>query len=203
MTELDDLVMKVERLMGKRTALLARHESLTAEVNMLATEAITLAVTKTALEHLLQRVQAENLTRIENLVSYGLRVVFPDRGLSLKATATSKRGVPWVDLTMESQGTEAPILSAFGGGPATVVAFLLRALALRRAGLAPLLVLDESFSHVSAKYVPTIGELLREMVDRAGVTILLVTHQPEFLSHATKAYRAVDGGETGTRFEAV
>lgn len=198
----EDLGRRVERLAGQRDALLQRQVRLVEEVESLTREALALTVTKTALEHLLQRVQAENLTRIEQLVTYGLSVVFPDRQLALKATATSKRGIPWVALSLVSGGTEAPILKAFGGGPSTVVAFLLRALAIRRAGLAPLLVLDESFSHVSEEYVPAVGELLRELADKAGMTILLVTHQPAFLSHATKAYRAV-GGEAGTTFEPV
>lgn len=197
------LVVKAARLAAQRDALVARRDALAADVDALAREAITLTVTKTALEHLLQRVQAENLTRIEQLVTYGLSVVFPERGLSLKATALSKRGVPWVDLSLVSGAAhEAPVLKAFGGGPASVIAFLLRTLAIRRAKLAPLLLLDESFSFVSAEYVPAVGTLLQELAEKAGMTILLVTHQPQFLRHATRAYRIVEGAE-GSTFEEV
>lgn len=197
------LAAKATRLRVQREALIARRDALVEDVAALTREAVVLAVTKTALEHLLQRVQAENLTRIEQLVTYGLGVVFPERALSLKATALSKRGVPWVDLTLVSAGAhEAPVLKAFGGGPASVIAFLLRTLAIRRAKLAPLMLLDESFSFVSADYVPAVGALLRELAEKAGMTILLVTHQPEFLRHATRAYRIVEG-PSGSVFEEV
>lgn len=200
----DELVLHTERLYGRRQALLARRTHLAEEVEALAVEAVVLAVTKTALEHLLARVNAESLERIEQLVSYGLRVVFPDRQLTLKAVATTKRGAPWITLKLQSAtAVEAPVLDAFGGGPATVVAFLLRVLALQRSELAPLIVLDESFSHVSEEYVPAVGELLRELAGHAGLTILLVTHQPEFLTHATRAYRIEDAGEAGSVFRPV
>lgn len=193
------LAQRVERLYGRREALKARRAQLAAEVEALAAEAVVLTVTKTAMEHLLARVTAENIERIEALVSYGLSVVFPDRRLTLKADATTKRGLPSIALKLQSGSTEAPILDAFGGGPATVVAFLLRVLALRRSGLAPFIVLDETFSHVSEGYVGAVGELLRELAERSGITILLVTHQPGFLAHATRAYQ-IEPGDDGSVF---
>jgi DNA repair ATPase RecN len=199
----EELVLAVERLHGQRDAIQQRRRALAADVEALAAETILLTVTKSALEHLLSRVNAENLERVEQLVTYGLSVVFPDRHLTLKAVATTKRGAPWITLKLKSGDTEAPILDAFGGGPASVVAFLLRVLALQRSGLAPLIVLDETFSHVSEGYVDAVGELLRELADHSEVTILLVTHQPAFLAHATRAYEITDGGVEGSVFRAV
>ena len=71
-----------------------------------------------------------------------------------------------------------------------------RALMARAIARKPdLLVLDETFAHVSEEYLEPLGQFLRQVVDRTGVQILLVTHQDTFLDYADKAYKfsAVDG----------
>ncbi len=52
-----------------------------------------------------------------------------------------------------------------------------------------LLVLDETFAHVSAEYLAAVGEFLQEIKDKTGVQILMVTHQEELVDYADKVYR--------------
>ncbi len=134
---------------------------------------------------------------VEQLLLKGLQAVFGPEWTGVHLNVTQKHGRLWADISFKYGDVEGPPLEAFGGGPASVAAFLLRFLVVRRCGLAPLLLLDESFSQVSASAIPALGKFLRLLVDKLGFTILLVTHQPLFLESATKAYRAThDGNQT-------
>jgi ABC-type nitrate/sulfonate/bicarbonate transport system ATPase subunit len=51
------------------------------------------------------------------------------------------------------------------------------------------LVLDETFAHVSADYEPRLAEFLAELVARTGVQIIMVTHSDAYSEHADVRYR--------------
>lgn len=133
--------------------------------------------------------------QIEELVTQGLQKIFGSH-LSFKVVQSVKNKTPVVDFLirtelLDGKIRETDILSAMGGGVAAVTGFLLRlvVLLLDRSRKSAILVLDESFAHVSDAYLPTLAEFLREIVDKAKVQILLVTHQQEFETLADKAYR--------------
>jgi DNA repair exonuclease SbcCD ATPase subunit len=179
-----------DRLLGMVHAQDQRVRELEQEVASLTKDVEVLTYSSTTLEALLKNVSLESLTTLEQLITYGLRVVFADQKLSLKTELTSKRGAPWLDLKLLDKGVEAPILESFGGGPASVVAFLLRLLICRRLGLSPVLLLDEPFSFVSEGYVENVAKLLRELTDKLGFKMILVTHDRGFLSYADVGYEA-------------
>lgn len=78
-------------------------------------------------------------------------------------------------------GQEIDPMSASGGGVIDVAAFALRLACLLLATPRPrrLLVLDEPFRFVSAKYRPKIRALLLQLSEELGVQIILVTHITE------------------------
>jgi len=53
----------------------------------------------------------------------------------------------------------------------------------------PLLLLDETFAQLSVDFEAGMGLFLREVVDKTGVQILLVTHSPQFSEFADRVYR--------------
>jgi len=186
----DRLVSGSDQLLGSVQAQQRRVVEITNQVSVLTTDVSILTFSSSILETLLKTISVESLNTVEQLVTYGLRVVFPDLSLNFKTDISTKRGAQWLDLKLEDNGVEAPILSAFGGGPASVVAFLLRLLVCRRLNLAPVLLLDEPFSFVSEHYVENVGKLLRELADKLGFEMILVTHADAFLKHANVAYEA-------------
>lgn len=199
---MNQLSSGADKLLGRVHAQEHQVHDLEQTVKSLDEDVGILILSSTVLEQLLKSVSVESLATVEKLVSYGLQVSFHDLSLALKIEATQKRGVQYLDLKFTDKGVEAPILGAFGGGPASVCAFLLRLLVCRRLNLAPVLLLDEPFSFVSSDYVGNVAKLLRELSEKLGLKILLVTHDRGFLSHATLAY---EGRETsnGTVFTPV
>ena len=119
-------------------------------------------------------------------------MVFDDLQLSFKFVQSQQRGVPALEPVLVDGGVEAPLLESFGGGPATVVAFLLRLIVAHRLQLHPVLLLDESFAQVSSQYVGNVAKLLKELAAQLGWTFVLVTHQTGFLLEADRAYHVVE-----------
>ena len=135
--------------------------------------------------------------QVEELVTRALQVIFAEN-LSFHMTQSVKANRSEVDFTIRSTYgddiVETPVLDARGGGMAAVVGFVLRLVVLLLTpGARRFLALDESFAHVSASYEPRVAEFLREVADKAGVQILLVTHSTAFGDLADTRYRLVLG----------
>ena len=192
----------VERQLGVVEAQRQTVATLTTEVKDLNDEIAILTFTSTALEQLLKAVSVESLETVEQLVTYGLRTIFDDQALGFKIEVGTKFKQQWMDPKLVQGAVSGPILDSYGGGPATVVSFLLRLLVCRRLGLAPVLILDEQFSMVSAEYVENVAKLLRELADKLGFTFILVTHDRGFLTYAHHGYEAKETSG-GTIFEPV
>lgn len=139
--------------------------------------------------------------QIEALVTQGLRTIFGDE-LSFHIVPSVRAKVPVVDFVIRSTldgGTvvDTDIMDARGGGLAATVGALLRlvVLLLSRDRQDTVLLLDETFAHVSAEYQPRLAEFLRELVDHTGIQIIMVTHSDVFTEAADFRYRfdQVDG----------
>lgn len=140
--------------------------------------------------------------QIEELVTRGLQLVF-DESLSFHLVQSVKANQANVDFVVRTsikspkgdfdssvEVFETSVMEARGGGLAAVVGFMLRLVVLLLTPEARrLLVLDESFAHVSEDYEPRLAEFLREVADKAGVQIVLVTHSRAYDDVADKQYR--------------
>ena len=117
------------------------------------------------------------------LVTEALRAIFDDvEGLTFVVSTRVLRGNLAVEFALESQGPAGPVLrpvlGSHGGGVTEVVAFVLRVSVAYLRG-ARFLVLDEPFARVSAGYRPRLAAFVREVVDRLGLKLLIVTHDDE------------------------
>lgn len=144
--------------------------------------------------------QDEVVAIIEAITSEGLSEVF---GESIELTITKEIKARRTEMVVKVRtgDLETSIMDARGGGLAAVAGFLLRAcVILLTPGARRALFLDEVFAHLSEDYVPRMAEFLRELCERTGLQILLVTHQPEFAEAAPKVYRIEKTGPNTSRF---
>jgi DNA repair ATPase RecN len=137
--------------------------------------------------------------KIEGLVTRALQVVFGENlSFRLKPGVRANQAVIDFILVSDYDGTkiETPVMEARGGGMAAVVGFALRFVIMM---LTPdarrLLALDETFAHVSASFEPRVAEFLREIVDKAQVQVLLVTHSSAYGDLADSQYRLELGAD--------
>lgn len=132
---------------------------------------------------------------IEDLVTRGLQTIFDDT-LSFHIVQSVKGKSATVDFvvatTLEGKTIETPVMDARGGGLAATIGFLLRLVVMllsKGTRSENILLLDETFAHVSEEYIEPLRLFLREIVDKTGVQIIMVTHQPQFAEDADKVYR--------------
>lgn len=143
--------------------------------------------------------------QVEGLVTRALQVVF-DENLSFHMVPSVRANRAEVDFVIRSaygdSVVETSVLDARGGGMAAVAGFVLRLVVLLLTpGARRFLALDESFAHTSASYEPRVAEFLREVVDKAGVQVLLVTHSQAYGDLADAKYRLSLGPDGVTRVE--
>jgi hypothetical protein len=147
-----------------------------------------------------QRAQAQ----IEGLVTRGLQTIFGEN-LSFHVIQGQRANQATVEFVIRSsyplpkeqdaegdfiQVIETSVMDARGGGMAAVVGFILRLVVLLLTpGARRVLVLDETFAHVSEEYVPRLAEFLREVADKAGVQLFLITHSNGYGDAADREYR--------------
>ncbi len=151
--------------------------------------------------------QAATQTQIETLVTQGLRSIFGE-DLSFHLIPGVRAKTPVVDFIVRStiddeQIVDTNVMDERGGGLAVTVGFLLRLVVLLLSAHGKgetVLILDETFAHVSAEYEPRLAEFLRELVDKTGVQIVMVTHSDAFTDAADVRYRfELTGGVTTVR----
>lgn len=202
MTNYDDLErrarrleMDVARATGERDGIEKRIQTLLEDIQTLFDDSQIFAKTTELLNSLGEERQLRAQQVIENLVTRGLHTIFDDT-LSFHIAMSVRGKTSVVDFsvrtTLGSEVVETSVMDARGGGLAAIIGFLLRmvVLSLRTAnGGAKVIVLDETFAHVSAEYLHGVRDFLKELIELTGVQIIMVTHQQEFESMADKVYR--------------
>lgn len=201
MTRLDELAGRasvrrrwLDAAVGEARSVVTRLKTVEAQVADLDAEVKVLEQTTGLLNSLSEERQTAAQATIEELVTRGLQTIF-DPSLSFIIVQGVKGNAASVEfLIRKAIGDaviETPVLEAQGGGLSATVGFLLRVvvLLLRPESEGQLLCLDETFAHVSDDYVPRVAAFLREVVDRTGIRIVMVTHQQDFTEFADKVYR--------------
>ncbi|NBR00842.1 MAG: hypothetical protein EBT97_10405 [Actinobacteria bacterium] len=191
---------------GRRDAAALRLSKASAEVSRLEGEEEVADLAGGVLRTLIDDEVTLSVKAVEDLLTDGLRAVFEDQDLSVRADVDVQRGKVSVDLVTvqrQSDGTVTEGLSreAFGGAVTTVQSVLLRTIVIVRRGMRPVLFLDESLPAFDANYVGNMGAFLRSLCAKLDMDILLVSHNPAMVEAADHAYRIVktDGRATFRR----
>lgn len=205
-TRLRGVRSNLDVLRGRRDAAAARLTKAAAEVSRLEGEEEVADLSGGVLRTLIDDEVTLSVKAVEDLLTDGLRAVFEDQDLSVRADVDVQRGKVSVDLvTVQRQAdgtvTEGLSRDAFGGAVTTVQSVLLRTIVIVRRGMRPVMFLDESLPAFDANYVGNMGAFLRSLCAKLGMDILLVSHNPAMVEAADRAYRIVktDGRATFRR----
>lgn len=144
-------------------------------------------------------------TSVAKVISRGLTLVF-EEPMELKIVTSIKRDVTVAEFKIvQGEGDdqiESDILGAKGGTVIALVNVLVRALLVlsARPTLRRILILDEPFGLADDTYIPAFGTLLRELCDRLGFQIIIVSHEHALIDVADYAYEAHKTPKKGTSF---
>lgn len=204
MTDVSDLGSRIsalrqqlDRKAGEAAQVARQGVAVQAEVLRLRGELETHEVVVRTLTQIGEQRHETVQRQVEELVTRALQVVFGEN-LSFHMVQSVKANRAEVDFILRSvygdTVIDTPVVDARGGGMVAVVGFVLRLVVLLLTpGARRFLALDESFGHVSASYEPRLAEFLREVADRAGVQLLLITHSNAYTDLADAKYRLVLG----------
>lgn len=199
--QVTDLRSGLDRALGKQESLRQRKVRAEEEVRRLEAEEEIADLSSGLIRVLIDDEITSGVKAVEELLTEGLRAVFDDQDLSVRADVDVQRGKVSVDFTTiqkQADGTvtEGLTRESFGGAVTTVQSVLLRVIVTMRRGLRPVLFLDETLPAFDSKYVHNMAGFMRTLCDRLGVDILLVCHhQPAMEEAASHAYRIqkIDG----------
>jgi DNA repair exonuclease SbcCD ATPase subunit len=186
---------QLQAVHGKLEALESQKVKYDKRLKELGEKKILLLKAQGVLDQTITKVSEGGITKIETLVTNGLRLTFPDKDLSFVIDKkTTARGNNYKILLREGEVT-GPIMDTFGGGIVNVVQFLFRMILIQRFGLQKFMVLDEVFNNVSAGYRGNVSSLLRTLCDDQGFNILMITHDPVLAAAADRVYEVSPGPE--------
>lgn len=194
---------KVDALIAEARVIATKGISIKEEIKLASNDLDLYSKVAITLASIGEQRQADAQTQIEELVTRGLTTIFGE-DISFHVVQTQRGKIPEVKFLVKSPGAagqviETSVMDSRGGGLAAIVGFLLRLVVML---LTPgkknrVIVLDESFSHVSAEYERPLAEFLKELVDKTDVQIILVTHSDAFSEFADKRFRLeIKSGET-------
>lgn len=185
----------LDHQLGEARALAASGQRIQSDIAALRSDIARLERVSGVLARIGEARQDQLQKRIEALVSQGLRAIFGDT-ITFHLVPGTERNTPVINFEVRSRIGEhivaTDVMDARGGGLAAIVGFLLRLvvqLLKRKPGETVIMAQDEPFAYVSADYRPPLAAFLRELVDKTGVQIILVTHSDEFAALADVRYR--------------
>lgn len=145
------------------------------------------------IRHLIDIEVTRGVSAVEELQTEGLREIFFDQDLKVRAEVGVSRGKVAVTF-LTSQGredgsvVEASGGDAFGGSIATMQSVLMRITVIFRRKMRPLLILDETLAAVADRYVERAAKFLSVLAKRLDLDVLLVSHDDALVGAAQCAY---------------
>ncbi len=204
LTELSSRVNKARKTVDRRITearlIATEGKRLKEEINLASSDVDLYSKVAITLASIGEARQADAQSKIEELVSRGLQGIFENKNMYFKVVQTQRGKTPEVKFIITSEGlngrsVETDIMDARGGGLAAVVGFLLRLVVMLLDSKVdqPVLILDESFSHVSAEFEKPLVQFIVQLVEKTNAQIILVTHHlvDAFLEVADKKFRFV------------
>lgn len=191
--DLTRLRAAASKAVGLRDALDAQINENAKQIKELENEEELLDLVAVLLRRLIDAEVTDGVKAVEKLQTEGLREIFHDQDLSVRAEIEESRGKVSVTF-LTGRGREDDTVvwgiadQSFGGSILTVQSILMRITVIFRRGLRPLLLLDETLGAVANRYVDRAARFLASLCDRLGIDILLITHDEAVVSAAQRAY---------------
>lgn len=182
--------VKVTMLEARREERARALVDLEKELTDLDEEANVLTLTEQTLLHISTKILGQSTGTIDKLVTAGLKIVFDDQNLEFRTLTDKARGKTAIKFQILHDGRTVPLIEGYGGGVLCIVGVLLRVVTIMALGMRRVLFLDETLSHLAVDYVDHASKLLKKICAELDFVVVMVSHQPEFASHADRHYTA-------------
>jgi hypothetical protein len=183
--ELSDRIRTFDGVFKTKTA---SYTNLKKEVEDLDKERDLLTKTGKLINFLIDKLAKQDLSKMDQIITYGLSTVFPKRDIEFKSSLEERGKKLWINLDTYYDGN---LVDPDNKSSVSVIeSFLLRILCIIKLKKANILLLDETFAAVGAENIDDTSSLLSEMSKKLGLDILLVTHNPGGNQWANQCFQA-------------
>lgn len=195
-SKLDGDKARKQLLEEQRVAAEARVESARATAE-------TMIQVRTLFENLTDKKRELVRSKIEALVTHGVQAVFGESYAFKIEQKTQRNQVTFEYRILQKEGdgwVETELRGAHGGGLVATVGFLLRLVMVlfvhppRRR----IIFLDETFANLDADKRPALAALLQSLGEKLSCQFVMITHSPEYVDAADKAYEIRRTGDSAS-----
>jgi exonuclease SbcC len=134
-----------------------------------------------------QETQEQLKFHIEDIVNTALDTCFPGE-YNFKIDFVIKRGSTEAELYLDKDGERINPMNASGGGVVDIIAFALRISCYSLGKTDNLITLDEPYKFLSKNLRPLAGEVLKQLSEKLGIQIIMVTHDREMVDVADRVF---------------
>lgn len=143
--------------------------------------------------------------RLESLTNQGLEYIFGSSKVRVSIESEFKNNKTIFSLRIRKQGVDTDgVVESFGGGLLSVIAFILKIVAVVLVENRRFLILDESLSMLSDEYQEPMSKFIATLCKELDFTIVLIAHQPKLSTYADVCYEAyVCDRDKSTKFKEI
>lgn len=183
----DSVMDRTKFLQGVYEDKLSQKKKVEGIVETLREEKDILDKTEKVIKFLMDKLVQKDLSKMDALISYGLKSVYLDRDVVFKSEIIEHGKKIWIDLQTISDGKKVDSKSQ--SSVHVIESFLLRILCIIKLKRARFLLLDETFAAVDPGYKENFSQLIVQLCNRLGIDVLFVTHDMGFVDYAQHSYR--------------
>lgn len=184
---MNTLSERYNRLVGRRDALQADLYHVISDKERLEARLAALEKAQVLIQVTAQETQEKLRYHIEDIVQTALEACFPNE-YDFVVDFNMKRGRTEADMYLLGEGGRVNPEDAAGGGLVDVMSFALRLAAWTLSGTDAVIVLDEPFKFLSENLRPLAGQILRELSEKLGLQIIMVTHDKHMVEISDKVF---------------
>jgi DNA repair exonuclease SbcCD ATPase subunit len=140
----------------------------------------------------------KSVDSMAELSTAALQHIINDQDLTFSIKQEQKNNRVAVKFVLSQTNPDGTVdgdpLQSYGGGASAIISLVLRLAVMTKMNMGNLLLLDESMAFLADTYVPNAGSFMRQLSERTGINILMVTHNKEYLNYAHTAYEGENKG---------
>lgn len=194
---LQDVANRLRRKEGQRDQLQSMLKSEQDNLSELQDTLANQEQAQAAIQTVAQQTQQQLEYHVSELVTLAMKAVFTDP-YEVELEFVQKRSKTECEIWFVRDGERMKPLSAAGGGAVDVAALALRLSlwCLRQPRTRPVVLLDEPLRFLSVDLQEKASIILRELSNRLGLQLIIVTHEEELQAAAHRTFRVTKSGAT-------
>lgn len=164
-----------QQAVGKQKSLQKRRKENKDEIKSLKKRIENIELAQVFIQTTAKEIQEGIRFHVCDVVQMAIDSCFPNK-YEFRMEFDIKRNKTEASLNFYEKGNKVDPMNASGGGLVNLACFAIRIAAWSLSRTNPIILLDEPFANLSVDLQPMAGQILKELSEKLGFQIILVTH---------------------------